>query len=79
MLEAAIASLKEVGAQGVDVNMVNEIRNEKRRMRAYSRDDQEALLALARSRDQEMALERKRRLMLQEDKKRAQTAAKLIE
>ena len=77
VLEAAMSSLKEVGAQGVVANLQNEIRNEKRRMRAPSRDDQEVLLALARQRDQEMALDRKRRLMLQEDKKRALAAAKL--
>ena len=59
--------------------MMNEIRKEKRRARASSREDQDVLLALARQRDQEMALERKRRLMLQEDKKRALTAAKLNE
>ena len=48
-------------------------------MRANSREDQEVLVALARSREHEAALERKRLLMLQEDKKRSQTAAKLNE
>ena len=48
-------------------------------MRAFSREDQEVLLALERSRDQERSLERKRMLMLQEDKKRALAAAKLNE
>ena len=77
VLEAAMSSLKEVGAQGAVANMLNEIRNEKRRMRVNSREDHEVLLALARSRGQEIALERKRLLMLQEDKKRSQTAATL--
>ena len=70
VLEAAMSSLKEVGAQGAGVFMMNEIRNAKRRRRANSREDQEVLLALARSRDQEIALERKWLLMLQGDKKR---------
>ena len=74
-----MSSLKEVGAQGPVAQLQNEIRKEKRRARASSREDPDVLLALARQRDQEMALERKRRLMLQEDKKRAQTAAKLNE
>ena len=70
VLEAAMSSLKEVGAQGAVVNIMKEIRNEKRRMRANSREDQEVLLALARSREQEMALERKRMLVWQDDKKK---------
>ena len=72
-----MSSLKEVGAQGSVANLQNEIRKEKRRVRASSREDQDVLRALAQQRDEEMASERKRRLMLQEDKKRAMTAAKL--
>ena len=79
VLEAAMPSLKEVGAQGSVAHIMNAIRNEKRRMRANSREDQEVLAALARSREHEAALERKRLLMLQMDKKRSQTAAKLNE
>ena len=77
--EMAMASLKEVGAQGAIAQVENDIRKEQRRVRASSREDQDVLLALAQQRDQEMALERKRRLMLQDDKKRALTAAKLNE
>ena len=79
VLETAMGSLKQVGAEGVVAQLENEIRKEKRRARASSREDQDVLLALARQRDQEMAFGRKRRLMLQEDKKRALTAAKLNE
>ena len=79
VLETAMWSLKEVGAQGAVAQITNDIRKEKRRARASSREDQEVLNALARQRDAEMALERTRRLMLQEGKKRAQTAAKLNE
>ena len=50
-----------------------------RRARASSREDQKVLHALGQQRDAELSLERKRRLMLQEDKKRALTAAKLNE
>ena len=55
VLEVAMSSLKEVGAQGSVAHIMNAIRNEERRMRANSREDQEVLLALARSRDQEIA------------------------
>ena len=79
VLETAMWSLKEVGAQGSVAHISNEIRKEKRRARASSSEDQEALNALARQRDAEMALERTRRLMLQEGNNRAQTAAKLNE
>ena len=71
--------LNQVGAQGAVAHLENEIRKEKRRARASSREDQEVLHALERQRDAELALERQRRLMLQEDKKRAQTAAQLNE
>ena len=79
VLETAMSSLKEVGAQGSVAQLQNEIRKEKRRARASSREDQDVLRALAQQRDQEMASGRKRRLMLQEDKKRALTAAKINE
>ena len=79
VLETAMASLKEVGAQGSVAQLQNEIRKEKRRVRASSREDQDVLRALAQQRDQEIASERQRRLMLQDDKKRAMTAAKLNE
>ena len=76
VLETAMGSLKQVGAQGVVAQTENEIRKEKRRARASNREDQEVLHALERQRDAELALERQRRLLLQEEKKRAQTAAK---
>ena len=75
VLETAMGSLKEVGAQGAVAQMMNETRQERRRARASGREDPDVLLALARSRDQEIASERKRMLMLQEDKKRSLTAA----
>ena len=74
VLETAMASLKEVGAQAVVAQMPNEFRKEKRRAHVSSREDQDVMLALSRQRDQELAVERKRILMLQEDKKRALTA-----
>ena len=52
VLETAMGSLKEVGAQGSVAQMMNEIRKEKRRTRASSREDPDVLLALARQRDQ---------------------------
>ena len=72
-----MGSLKQVGAAGAVAHIEDEIRKEKRRARASSREDQEVLHALERQRDAELALERQRRLLLQEEKKRSQTAAKL--
>ena len=77
VLETAMGSLKQVGAQGAVAQIMDEFRMEKRRARASSREDQEVLHELERQRDAELALERQRRLLLQEEKKRAQTAAKL--
>ena len=74
-----MSSLKEVGAQGVVAQMLNEIRKEKRRMRCSSREDHEVLLALARQQDHERALERKKRRMLEEDKERRLTVVHMIE
>ena len=48
VLETAMASLKEVGAQGGVAQLQNEIRKEKRRARASSREDQEVLHASER-------------------------------
>ena len=42
------------------INLENEIRKEKKRMRAFSREDPEVLLALAQRRDHEEAQERQR-------------------
>ena len=59
--------------------MANEIQKERRRARAIGRDDPDVLYALARQRDEEDARVRKRRLLLEEDKKRMLTAAKINE
>ena len=48
VLETAMASLKEVGPQGVVAHMMNGVAKEKRRARASSKEDQYELLALAR-------------------------------
>ena len=77
VLETAMGSLKQVGAQGVVAQIENETRKEKRRARVSSREDPEVLHALALQREQENAAERQRRNMLQEDKKRAVTATQL--
>ena len=77
LLEAAMSSLREVGAQASVAHLQNEVRKEKRRERASSREDPEVLHALALQREQENAAERQRRKMLQEDKKRAVTATQL--
>ena len=68
VLETAMGSLNQVGAQGAVAQLENEIRKEKRRARASSREDQEVLHALERQRDAELALERQRRLLSQEKK-----------
>ena len=52
VLEAAMSSLKEVGAQGAVAQEQNEIGNENRRARASIREDQYVLLAAARQTDQ---------------------------
>ena len=77
MLETATGSLKQVGAQGAIAQLENGIRQEKRRARASSREDQEALRALAAQREQYIDSERKRRVVWQEDRKRAATAANM--
>ena len=58
VLETTMASLKEVGVQSVVASIENEIRKEKRRVRASSRDDLEVRPALPRQREQDLALER---------------------
>ena len=78
-LEAAMESLKAVGAQAAVAHMANEIQKERRRARAIGRDDPDVLYALARQRDEEEARVRRRRLLLEEDKKRTLTAAKIKE
>ena len=52
VLETAMASLKEVGAQGPVAQLQNEIRKGKRRARVTSRDDQYVLRAWVRQREQ---------------------------
>ena len=75
--ESAIISLKDAGAMRSVVNLENEIRKEKRRMRALSREDHEVLLALAQRRDHEEAKERQRQQSIAAANARTLTAAKL--
>ena len=75
--ESAIISLKDAGAMRSVVNLENEIKKEKRRMRAFSREDPEVLLALAQRRDHEEAQERQRQQTIAVANARTLTAAKL--
>ena len=75
--ESAIISLKDAGAMRSVVNLENEIKTEKRRMRAFSREDPEVLLALAQRRDHEEAQERQRQQTIAVANARTLTAAKL--
>ena len=75
--ESAIISLKDAGAMRSVVNLENEIKKEKRRMRAFSREDPEVLLALAQRRDHEEAKERQRQQSIAAANARTLTAAKL--
>ena len=70
-------TLKGVGAQSSVVNLANEIRKERRRMRNISRDDPEVMGALARQRDAEYARAREQRWRLEEEKKRTLTAVQI--
>ena len=45
VLETAMSSLKEVGAQASAAHLQNAIRTEKRRARASSREDQDVIIA----------------------------------
>ena len=73
----AIESLKAVGAQAAVANLDNEIRKEKRKMRAISRDDPEVMIALARQRDAQDARAREQRWRVEEENKRTLTASKM--
>ena len=75
--ESAISPLKERGAMKSVINLQNEIRKEKRRMRAISREDPDVLLALAQRRDREEAEERKRQQSIAVANARTRTAAKM--
>ena len=76
-LESAMASLKACGAMNSVVNLENEIRKERRRMRAMSNEDPEVLLALARQRDEEEARDRERRHLVDQANARTLSAARL--
>ena len=69
VLEEVMTSLKEVGAQAYVAHVQHEIRTEKRRARAFSREDPDVMRAMVQLRDQENAAERKRRYMLQDGSK----------
>jgi hypothetical protein len=58
--EGAIVQFKAVGAMKAVVNLENEIRKERRKLRGMSKEDPDVLLALARQQDAEDAKERRR-------------------
>ena len=78
-LEAARASLRACGAMKAVVNLENEIRKERRRLRSIGKEDPDVLLALARQRDIENAKERERRRLVDEANARTMTAVRLKE
>ena len=64
--ESAIVSLKARGAMRAVANLENEIAKERRRLRGISKMNPGVLLALARQRDEEHAMERKRKRCIEE-------------
>ena len=72
-----MASLKACGAMNSVINLENEIRKERRRMRAMSKEDPDVLLALARQRDEEEARDRERRRLVDQANARTLSAARL--
>ena len=72
-----VLTLKEVGCQVVVAHVRNGSQKEKRRARTSSREGQDALLALARRRDQGPELKRQQEISLRDAKKMSLTAAML--
>ena len=75
--ETAISALSAHGAMRAVINLENEIRKERRRMRALSNEDPDVLVALARQRDADEARERTRRRAVADANARTHTKAKL--
>ena len=75
--ESAISASSAHGAMRAMINLENEIRKERRRMRALSNEDPDVLVALARQRDADEARERTRRRAVADANARTHTAAKL--
>ena len=70
-------TLREVGAMSSVAGLENEIRKEKRRMRTWSREAPDVLLALARSKEEETVRQRRTQRELGVLKERTASAAKL--
>ena len=75
--EAARDSFAAVGAMQAVVNMENEIRKERRRVRGMCGEDGDVLLALVRQRDEEDARERKRLRLIADANAQTTTVASL--
>ncbi len=77
VFETAQEQFRDAGAMQAVVTIENEIRKERRRMRAICREDDGVLLALARQRDEEYAREWKRLRLVEDANARTTTAATL--
>ncbi len=73
----AIESMKYLGAQSTVVHLENEIRKERRRTRSLANENPDVVYALERIRGAENMRECKRRLLVQENKKKLALSADL--